>query len=202
MAQVLGGDGSLRMDMLMDGSVMYMKLPDALRGAIPSLGSKPWLEMNMAKAAGIPGLSSLGSDPSTSDPRQMLQYLRAASDGITNEGEQRVDGVQTTHYHGRLSLDRLTANVPRAERGIVQQALSKLQQSTGTTDLPVDVWIDSHQLVRRMALSISLHASGASMQETLVADLTDYGPQPRPTPPPADQVQDASGLLSAARASG
>lgn len=195
-AQVLGGT-TMSIDMIVDGQAAYLKLPHALAAAIPTLGDKPWLKVNLDKAAGIPGLSSLGNDPTTSDPGQMLQYLNAASDGITNEGQQRVDGVETTHYHAQLSLDRLTAGVPAADRGAVQQALSKLREAVGGTELPVDVWVDAHQLVRRTAMSLSLHvASGPSLQETVVADLTDYGPQPRPAAPPADQVQDATSLES------
>lgn len=187
-AQVLGAT-TMSLDMIVDGGAAYLKLPHALLGAIPSLGDKPWLKLNLDKATGIPGLSSLGNDPTTSDPSQVLQYLNAASSSVTNEGEQRVDGVQTTHYHADLSLDRLTAGVPAADRPAVQQALSKLRQAAGSAEVPVDVWIDAHRLVRRTALSMSLHvAGGPSLQETIVADLTDYGPQPRPVLPPADLV--------------
>jgi hypothetical protein len=113
-----------------------------------------------------------------------------------------VDGVQTTHYHAALSLDRLTADLPAADRSAAQQAIAKLRQTIGS-DLPVDVWIDAHQLIRRMAMSLSLHVpSGPSVQETVVGDLSDYGPQPRPTLPPADQVQDASALLAGVNVSG
>lgn len=200
-AQVLSG-GTMRMDMIADGRVVYVKLPQNLLGMVPGLAAKPWVKMDAGKAA-IPGLSSLGGDRTTSDPAQMLQYLRAASDSITNEGRQQVDGVPTTHYHAELSLDRLTANVPAADQATVQQALSKLRQATGTSDLPVDVWIDAHQLVRRTAMSMSLHpAGGPTLQESVVADLSDYGHQPRPTPPPADQVQDGSSLLSGVHISG
>jgi hypothetical protein len=195
-AQVLG-DSTMTIDMIEDGHTVYMKLPQMLLGKVPGLGSKPWLEMNVAKMSGIPGLSSLGADPTTTDPGQMLQYLRAASDAITNEGQQQVNGVQTTHYHAELSLDRLTAGIPAAEEPAVQQALSKLRQALGGSDLPVDVWVDAHQLVRRTAMSLSMHPSGgATLQETVVADVTKYGPQPRPALPPADQVQDATSLLS------
>jgi hypothetical protein len=194
-AQVLGG-GTMRMDMIADGRAVYVKLPQNLLGMVPDLAAKPWVKMDAGKAA-IPGLSSLGSDPTTSDPAQMLQYLRAASDSITNEGRQQVDGVQTTHYQAELSLDRLTANVAAADQATVQQALSKLRQAIGSADLPVDVWIDDHQLIRRTAMSMSLHpAGGPTLQESVVADLSDYGHQSRPTPPPADQVQDGSSLLS------
>jgi hypothetical protein len=200
-AQVLG-DGTMRMAMIADGRAVYVKLPQNLLGMLPGLAAKPWVKMDAGKA-GVPGLSSLAADPTTTDPAEMLQYLRAASDSIANEGHQQVDGVQTTHYRAQLSLDRLTANVPAADQATVQQALSKLRQATGSSDFPVDVWIDAHQLIRRTAMSISLHPSGGpSLQETVVADLSDYGHQPRPTAPPADQVQDGSSLLSGVHVSG
>jgi hypothetical protein len=45
-------------------------------------------------------------------------------------------------------------------------------------------------------MSLSLHAGGGvALQETVTADIGDYGPQPRPTPPSADQVQDLSSLI-------
>lgn len=194
-SQVLG-DPTVRMDMIIEGHAMYMKLPQTLLRSIPNAGGKPWLEINLTKAAGIPGLSSLGNGPATSDPRQMLQYLRAASAGVTNEGRQRVDGVPTTHYHAELSLDRLGAGLPTAEQDAVRQALSKLRQTTGQSALPIDVWVDAHHLVRRMAMSISLNVGGQSLQENTVADMFDYGPQPRPALPPSDQVRDATSLLT------
>jgi hypothetical protein len=201
-AEVLGG-GTLRLDMIMNGQDIYVRIPQALLAAMPSLAGRPWFKMNLTKAVGVPGLSSLGNDPTTSDPRQILQYLSAGSDGVTNEGQQRVDGLPTTHYHAQLSLDHLTAGLPSAEQATVSQALAKLRQTTGSSDLPIDVWVDAHQFVRRIAMSLGLHLPGSqSLQETVVADLTDYGPQRRPTLPPADQVQDATSLLSSGGLSG
>lgn len=193
-AQVLGGT-TMRMDVVMHGQAVYMKLPQALLGRLPNFGNKPWLRIDAAKADGIPGLSSLGNGPATANPAQVLQYLRAASDSVSNEGRQMVDGVPTTHYHAELSLDRVAAGLPAGEQDAVRQALDKLRQATGGTDLPIDVWVDAHHLVRQTAMSISLHAEGQSVQESVVADITDYGSQPRPAVPPADQVQDATGFL-------
>lgn len=189
----------LRMDMLLIGGNAYIKLPELVTNKAPALGGKPWLGVNFTKVAGgagVPGLSSLGGSQTLTDPTDMLQYLRAASNGVTNEGQERVDGLLTTHYHVTLSLDRLGANLPAAERALVQRVLSQLQQTTATHTFPVDVWIDHHGLVRRMVMLMSLHlAAGAVLQEAMTADFSDYGPQPRPTPPPADQVTDLSSLV-------
>lgn len=192
-AQVLGGT-TMRLGMIFDRGTIYMKLPAAIANEIPSLGGKPWVELNVSKMAGLPGLSSLGNNSSMNNPSYVLQYLRADSDSVTSEGQQLVDGVQTTHYHAALNLDRLAADVPSAEQSLVQRSLSQLEQSSGVHQIPVDVWIDAHDLVRRIALTIRTSAGGSpTLQET--ADLSDYGPQRPPTPPPADQVQDLSSLV-------
>jgi hypothetical protein len=195
-AQALGSS-TLQMGMVLDGYVLYMKLPRAVAAAVPGLAAKPWLKLDLAKLSGLPGLSSLSNDPTMSDPTRMLQYLRAASDSVSKEGSQIVDGLETTHYRAELSLDRLAGNLPAAERTQIQGELSKLQQVTNTHDFAVDVWIDGRHLVRRMVMNLSLHSpSGPTIDETVTADFTGYGPQPRPSIPSSDQVQDVSSLAS------
>lgn len=194
-AQVLGS-ATMRMGMIMDGSAIYVQLPAALVARNPSLGGKTWFKMDLTKLAGIPGLSSLTNNP-TIDATQTLRYLHGAADSVTNEGRQLVDGVETTHYRADLRLDRLSNDLPASDQGPVHQALSNLEHVAGIHELPVDVWIDGHHLVRGMDMSLDLHVPrGPVMHETVSATITDYGPQPRPTPPPADQVQDISGLAA------
>lgn len=182
------GTSTMQMGMVLDGQHVYVKLPQALASLIPSLGDKPWVEVNAAKASGLPGLSSLGDTSSSTDPGEMLQELRAHADSVTDEGPQQVDGVQTTHYLAEFDLGQLLPNLPSAERSLLQ----KLIQSQNIT---MDVWIDSHHLVRRMVMFLALSVgTEASIQESVTANFSDYGPQPRPTPPPADQVTDANSL--------
>jgi hypothetical protein len=187
------GTSTLQLGMVLEGRVLYMKFPRALVNQLPSLGGKPWVEEDLTKAAGLAGLSSLGDDPSTSDPTDVLGELKAGAGSVTDEGRQVIDGVPTTHYHGELSVDQLVANVPSAARAVLQQ----ITQGQG---IPIDVWIDAHNLVRRVVSTLTLGIpNGPSIQETATADLSDYGPQPRPTPPPANQVTSLSsvaGLLS------
>jgi hypothetical protein len=174
-AQALGGT-TVRIAMIIDGQNVFEKLPQALLDKVPGLAGKSWLEVNLAKYTGVPGLSSLGSGPATGDPAQLLRYLRA-SGGVTDEGAQVVDGVPTTHYRAELNL-------------------------LGQSDIPVDVWVDAHHLVRRIVMSITLGADGQSVQEAITADLSDYGPQSEPTPPPADQVQSLTSLAAAVAGAG
>lgn len=184
-AQALGSS-QLQMGMVLLGQDVYVKFPKALIDQLPSLGGKPWIETNAAKVAGLPGLSSVDDNPTTSNPTAVLKELQGGADGVTNVGQQVVDGVQTTHYQGELSFNRLWGNMPSSLRGVLQQ----ITQGQGIT---VDVWVDAHNLVRRVVMSFTLGvANGPSVQETSTADFSDYGPQPRPTPPPASQVSDGS----------
>jgi hypothetical protein len=188
------GSSTMRVEMVLDGTTAYMKLPSALTASLGSSG-RPWLKADLSKLSGVPGLSSLADSPTTSDPGQALQELESVSGHVANLGRQRVDGVETTHYQANLSLDRLLGTVPASERGLMRQVISTLQQAMPTGAIPVDVWVDSQHLVRRMTTTLDLSLpAGPNLQETATVDLGDYGPQPRPATPPSDEVLDASGL--------
>ncbi len=193
-AQQLGGS-ALHLDLIMSGTRMYMKLPQAITAAAPSLGGKPWLGVDLSKLSGGSFSSSLWGNPTMSDPTHMLDYLRGLADGVANQGQQQVDGVPTTHYRAALDPGRLVAALPAADRAAMQQASSALTQATHGQSLPLDVWIDAQHLVRRIVMSVTVPGtSGPGLQEAVSADFRDYGPQPAPPVPPGDQVQDLASL--------
>lgn len=191
--QALGGS-TLRMDMLTEGSAIYVKLPAALTASLPTSG-KQWIEVDLAKLSSVPGLSSLAGNPTASDPRQILQLLRSVSDSVVDEGPQRIGRVATTHYHAQLSFSHLADALPAAERGAATKALSALQQALPTDGLPLDVWIDSDHLVRRVVMGLDVSApSGPSLDETVTVDLDHYGPQRRPVAPASGDVLELNSL--------
>jgi len=195
--QQLGGS-TLRVQTILNGTTAYVKMPAALTSSLGTSG-RPWLKVDLAQLAGIPGLSSLASGPNTSDPSQTLQLLKSVSGGVANLGRQRVDGVETTHYQAGLSLARLADGLPSAERSLGRQVLSTLQQAAPNGEFPVDVWIDDHHLVRRIVISLDLSLpTGPNLQEVVAVDVSDYGPQSPPSTPPADQVFDAASLAGSA----
>ena len=191
--QVFGGS-TLRFQELVKGSVVYLKIPSAFASKLPS--HRPWLKLDLTKVSGIPGFGSLANNPVSSDPSQMLGYLRATSGGVTNKGSEVVNGIKTTHYHATISLDKVPNALPAASRKSARQAISSLEQVTHLRQLPVDAWIDSKSLVRRMRLSFGETVPGGVKLNALISiDITKYGPQPVPAFPSADQVTDASSLL-------
>jgi hypothetical protein len=193
--QSLGSD-TFSMQEIVNGSTIYMKLPAGAASGLPISG-KQWISVNLAKLAGIPGLSSLAGNPVSSDPSQMLQYLRAVSDSVLAEGHQRVDGVETTLYRADLDLSRVAGALPSADQAAAQQALSVLEHDVQVQVLPVDVWVDAQHLVRRVEMTIALGPSSDQADEQLTLDVVHYGPEPPPVLPPSDEVASLSGLLGA-----
>ena len=192
--KALGGS-TLRLDELVDGTTVYVKLPPAIASKLP--GDRPWMKVDLAKASGIPGFSSLANNPVSSDPSQFLSYLRATSGHVTKLGSEVVNGVQTTHYHATINLDRVPDALPSASRKGAKQAVSSIEQLTGLKQLPVDAWIDSNNLIRRMRLSFAESlAPSVKLNIGMTMDFIKYGPQPKPAFPSADQVSDASSLSS------
>ena len=204
LSQALGGS-SLNFQELMDGTTFYMRFPAALAAKLP--GGKPWLKFDLVKlgqAGGIPGLGSLLNNPTSGNPAQLLQYLRASSGGVTKVGTAQVGGISTTEYRGNVQLDRYPSLLPSSQQADAKKAIAQLESLTKLKSIPVTVWVDGQHLVRQMAMSFSLtmpntrQAFSAAMQMRI----TDYGPQPAPTFPSSDQVLDASTLLSGLSASG
>ena len=189
--QQLGGS-DLRVDIIIAGTTAYVKFPSALLSSLPGANGK-WVKVDLAKLAGVPGLSSLGTSPSTADPSETLESLRSVSGSIVDFGQARVDGVATTHYRAYLSASRLLDSLPASEKSLAKPALSILQQALPGGEFPEDVWIDAQHLVRRVQTTLDMDLPGSqNIQETVTVDLGDYGPQIAPVPPPASKILDLS----------
>jgi hypothetical protein len=187
----------LRMDMVFDWPVMYMRMP-LLAKQIP--GGKQWVRLDvqqLAKQQGIelPGVGSLGQ----SDPTAFLDFLKAATADLRNLGEAEIDGVRTTHYLARIDFERFVKTLPKAQREQLEPALVQLKQLTAGGQLSplVDAWVDADGLLRRFAMSLSLPAGTQQADMKLQMDLHDFGTAVDVSPPPAADVADFAQLAGA-----
>ncbi len=166
----------------------------AIPGAAALTRGKPWIEIDMSRAIGAIGVSSL---PTATDPTQFVDYLRAVSSNTTKVGTETIRGVQTTHYRATIDLDRYPNLVPAAQRPSVMRSVKVLETALGSHTMPLDVWIDSHNLVRRIALDFGECVSNTSFRFGMTMDLYDYGPQSKPSIPPASKVYNLTPLVTA-----
>jgi hypothetical protein len=191
--QVLGGT-TLTMNMVMERTEVYVRFPPALAAKLPY--DKPWLKFDLGRLLDSEGLSSVTSmmnNPISSDATSQLSYLRATSGDVANLGPEDVDGIVATHYRADVDFNQVANAVPPAKRAEMAAAVSKIEALLHSDHAPVDVWIDAHHLVRRMRMTFNFAPTGQpAFQESITEHMTDYGPQPRPAAPPADQVQDVT----------
>jgi hypothetical protein len=81
----------------------------------------------------------------------------------------------------------------------VASAVKGIERLTKLHQIPTVVWIDDHNLIRRMQLSFNESvASGQTANAKITVDFVKYGSQPKPVLPPPDQVTDASALAAGA----
>ena len=107
-------------------------------------------------------------------------------------GNELVRGARTTHYRAAVDLRKVTGVLPSSSADQLHAALAKLIAQTGTSTIPVDVWVDGQHLVRRIALALSLSTGAQRPRVGVTIDLFEFGPTPTVTPPPPGEVFDAT----------
>jgi hypothetical protein len=153
-----------------------------------ALSGGKWLHSTLPGALGAASSSGGSTELTSADPGQTLQYLRAAGP-LTDLGPATIAGVATTHYHVDIDLSRYASLLPASQQAAAAQSLQTYQQLTGSSTLPMDVWIDSSNLVRQVQFNFAL-TGGTSAAFTM--NYTDYGPQPAVSAPPAADVIEAT----------
>lgn len=181
-----------------NGLVMYMKFPPQMT---KDLGGKSWVKFDVGtllKQSGVDVDLSALTQGQSADPTSGLGMLRGA-DSVTTVGTETVRGVDTTHYHLVVNIDKALAQAPAAQR----DALGKLVNLYTVHTFPMDVWLDSDGRVRRVTESID----SANIRNpagvppafkgvlTVTYEMYDFGAPVNVQVPPADQTTDLSQLL-------
>jgi len=183
-----------KLEMRLDGTVAYMRVP-FLASELPF--GKEWVRIDLSAAARLQGLNleELQAFANGSDPRQTLDYLRAVSGKLTRLGVEKVREVPSTHYFALVDFKKALA---KAARDANQPGLFDQLGSFGNAfrKIPVDVWVDEDNLVRRMTMEFSFAAPGQPDQSkaSMTIELFDYGKPVRVVPPSAADVVDAFSL--------
>jgi hypothetical protein len=156
-------------------------------GGVPVLGGKPWIRVDLTHAYKKFGLnlSDLAS-PGAMDPSQLLTMLEGVGT-VQTVGSATIGGVATTHYRATIDFAKLLQ-----EKAAGSPAFQALVSSTGLKTVPADVWIDGKGLLRRLAMTFSLHVDGGSLRMQMAESLSDYAINASVTAPPSSDVYDAT----------
>ena len=179
-------------EVVKDGNVDYLRFP-AIDDKLPA--GKSWIRgtRGNVNAAGI-GLKEIDSF-THNDPRDFLDALRDLSGDVETVGRVELRGVETTHYRVLVDPAELAKSAGR-DHGSTQALLGQLGGRADVADVPLDVWIDTDGLVRKLSMRVAASDPGTSQTGglELAFELWDYGQDVEIDVPPASQVVDAAAV--------
>ncbi len=153
------------------------------------IDGKRWVRVNVE---GYTQALGIGSTLNTSsDPSQWIDFLKATGQAST-VGTQSLRGVPTTHYHVLVDFDRFGSVVPSQLRTVAQQEAALLKRVSGQSTLPIDVWIDASNRVRRYQVQVPVCYQGEHVSESVDTEMYDYGTQSIPAPPAPSEAAEVS----------
>lgn len=180
---------AITIDEVMDGATLYMKLPKEAAGGIP--GGKTWLKLDLDKVSGGALSGVMGQ---SQDPAAQLKLLSQLA-GAKEVGKETIDGTETTHYHGELDYRKVAKSGPPEMRKAAQIALKVMDDTT----VPVDVWLDDQNRVRRQELVLKTKAAGGApaQKQSITVGYSDFGADTSGIKPPAEaDTYDATNLAA------
>jgi hypothetical protein len=191
-------DGSIPIASIVVMPNVYMKSPIFSAG-LPD--GKSWMSydvVEVGKQFGTGDPTRFGQD----DPMATVKLLRASGNRVEKVGTERVRGVSTTHYRGKVELRKLPDTMPAAQRAEARKGIERLIDLIGTDSYPVEVWVDRRHLLRRMRMQMQMKIAQVdkTMKMDISMDLFDFGRKPKAKAPPKDDVYDVTDQAAAAAA--
>jgi hypothetical protein len=147
--------GPTTVELLQDGTAQYYRIPGA-----EAAGHKPWQRLDLS-GLGVTSNTSTGA----SNPLDSFRQLGAIVGEVEEVGHEDVRGVDTTHFHATIDATKV-----RAPRSSVPTATIDAMRR-----IPVDVWLDGKDRVRRYRQAIDLRAAGAPGIITTTTEAFDFG---------------------------
>jgi hypothetical protein len=177
--------------------ILYMRFP-FLTQSLPS--GKRWIRIDLQLVGEAMGVNfSQLLQGAQSNPAQQLDYLRAVSGDLEEIAREQVRGVETTHYRTTVDLRKYPELLPEDRRKSAEDSIEQVIKLTGLAKYPVDVWVDSKQLVRRMAFDQTFKTGMGRMSMQMTVDYFGFGTPVRVTLPARSQTADISELIKAVK---
>ncbi|MFI7383206.1 hypothetical protein [Streptomyces sp. NPDC049813] len=214
MSGTMGWDPTV-MDMTMSGSAFTAADPDAPESirmvwqdnamymdmgakAAKEMDGKRWMKMDLGAAAKASGDEKLtrqmtGSlDSMNQDPAEQIAVL-LDSPNLKHLGPAEIDGAQTQHYKGKLTVDEMMAKndslkvLSKTER---DQMLKNVKKA-GIKDYDTELWVNEDDLPVRMDVTMDSSQGAVDMSMRY----SDYGAAVAVDVPPAGQTFDLMEML-------
>jgi hypothetical protein len=189
----IGGEAALKADMIVDGNSILVKMP-AIQKALKEFAHQdvpPWASLDLAKVGKLAGVDLDALLANSTGSENAVGYLRALTGSLDKVGTEKVGGVTTTHYRSTIDFADLPKDVPAQLRKALEQTAALLKKTKSSTKVPLDVWVDGQNLIRREVITQTVMGA----KSTTTVNISDYGKAVKIDAPPASERFDALTLI-------
>lgn len=170
-------------------NILYLESP-LFAGRLP--GGALWMKLDLAKVAKGAGFDPQSLTSGQSNPAEVLNYLRASGGSVKNLGTATLRGTKTTRYGATIDLAKEVGKIPTTNRSQLKSSIEKLVTEGGSATIPVEVWVDSKNLVRRMTMTLAEAPAGHHFKVAIALELFNFGATPTVNVPSDGEVFDAT----------
>jgi hypothetical protein len=181
---VINGIGTVYMRVF--GTTAYISLPGALASDVGAEG--PWIVLSRTVLSRLPQLLERGLGALAEDLVFVIAQLAAGESDVQEAAQGTIVGVPATEYIGTINLSQAATLIAGAKLQLVAAAAL-----LGGFNVGVDVWVDTHGLVRAGTLSLPAIPGGV-VNEPFSVDLlfSGFGSPVNVTVPPVSGVTTTS----------
>ncbi|PNG21323.1 DUF1396 domain-containing protein [Streptomyces cahuitamycinicus] len=152
------------------------------------MDGKRWLKFDLSGSDAAKDLDQMGStSQAEQNPAAESTFLTGAKD-VKKVGSEKVDGVETTHYSGTVTLADLRASLKdsKAETRKQREKSIKQYEKLGVDKLTMDMWVDGEDHTKQFRMKGQADKGPMDMTITFL----DYNKPVTVKVPPAGEVAD------------
>jgi hypothetical protein len=188
-------DAPEQVRMIWQDDVMYM---DMGAEAAKDMDGKRWMKLDLGAAAEASGDEELtkqmtsGLQDMNQNPAEQLAML-LESPNLKHVGSEKIDGVETEHYKGTLTVKEMMASNKSLEvlEPKEREQLFENIEKSGIKGYDTEVWVNEDDMPVRMDVVMESPEGDVDMS----MKLSDYGAKAEVELPPAGETFDLMEML-------
>lgn len=166
--------------------------------AAKDMDGKSWIKFDMSALGADKELNAnqLGGGQADKNPATESTFL-TGSKNVKKVGTETVDGVKTTHYKGKVTLDEFRKSLKGADKATRATREKSLDQYTkmGIDALTMDVWVDGDDRTKQFRMRGTADKGPLDMTITFL----EYNKPVTVKAPPAKDTVDLAEMMKGAQ---
>ncbi|MFI1413059.1 DUF1396 domain-containing protein [Streptomyces sp. NPDC020707] len=162
--------------------------------AAKEMDGKSWIKFDMSTLGddALGGGGAPGAGTADKNPAQESTFLTGSKD-VKKVGTEKVEGVETTHYKGTVTLDEFRKSLKGESKATREKREKSLEQyeKLGLDALTMDMWVDGEDHTKQFRMQGDADKGKLDMTITFL----DYNKPVTVKAPPAKDVMDLAEMM-------